>query len=116
MDKLKKLIWVGASKKELQEMPNEVQSEIGYALHLVQAGLFPASAKPLKGIGGVYEITCDFDSDTYRAVYAIKLGDYIYVLHAFQKKSTKGIKTPKHEIDSIKRRLLAAKEIARGVK
>ncbi|MBI5447842.1 MAG: type II toxin-antitoxin system RelE/ParE family toxin [Gammaproteobacteria bacterium] len=116
MEKLKKLIWIGASKKELQKMPAEVQDEMGYALHLVQAGMFPESAKPLKGISGVYEIKCDFDSSTYRTVYALKLGDYIYVLHVFQKKSTSGIKTPKHEIDLVKQRLLAAKEIARGIK
>ncbi|EKD74628.1 MAG: hypothetical protein ACD_44C00380G0003 [uncultured bacterium] len=116
MNKLKKLIWVGASRKDLQRMPSEVQDEIGYALHLVQEGLFPDSAKPLKSISGVYEIRCDFDNDTFRTVYVTKLGEYIYILHAFQKKSTKGIKTPKHEVNLIKQRLLVAKEISGGVK
>jgi len=74
----------------------------------------PYCAKPLKGFSGVFEIVCDFDKSTYRTVYATKLGDHLYVLHAFQKKSTIGIKTPKHEIDLIKARLQAAKLIATG--
>ena len=116
MASVKKLIWVGSSRADLKEMPGEVQDDIGYGLHQAQAGLFPDYAKPLKGFNGVIEIICDFDKNTYRAVYAIKLGDEIYVLHAFQKKSKSGIKTPKEEIELIERRLQTAQAIARGKK
>lgn len=68
----------------------------------------------MKGFSGVIEIISRFDTNTYRAVYATKLGDKIYVLHAFQKKSKSGIKTPKEDIELIKRRLQTAKAIARG--
>lgn len=114
MTSLKKLVWVGSSRSDLKDLPEEVQDEIGYGLHQAQAGLFPAHAKPLKGLSGVIEIICDFDKNTYRAAYAIKLGDKIYVLHVFQKKLKSGIKTPKEEIDLIKQRLRTAQEIARG--
>jgi len=69
-------------------------------------------AKPFKGVGiGVFEIVKPFNSDTYRAVYAVKVGDHIYVLHAFQKKSASGIKTAKQDTDLIKSRFRQAKEI-----
>lgn len=113
---LKKLIWIGSSRNDLKELPEDVQDELGYGLHQAQAGIFPDEAKPLKGLSGVIEIICDLDKNTYRAVYAIKLNDAIYVLHVFQKKSKTGIKTPKEDIDLIKRRLQTAKEIARGKK
>jgi phage-related protein len=69
--------------------------------------------KPLKGFDGVMEIVSDYDKDTYRGVYAYKLGDDIYMLHAFKKKSRKGIKTPKDEIEIIKQRLKRTNEIAK---
>jgi phage-related protein len=116
MAPIKKLIWIGSSRTDLKDMPEDVQDDIGYGLHQAQAGLFPDYGKPLKGFNGVIEIICDFDKSTYRAVYAIKLGDEIYVLHAFQKKSKSGIKTPKEDIELIKRRLQTAQEIARGKK
>ena len=116
MDSLKKLIWVGSSRSDLKELPEDVQDEIGYGLHQAQSGMFPDHAKPLKGFSGVIEIICDFDKNTYRSVYAIKLGSEIYVLHVFQKKSKSGIKTPKEDIELIKRRLQIAQEIARGRK
>jgi len=114
VEKLKKIRWVGSSREDLKEFPATAQDNIGYGLYEAQLGAFPHCAKPLKGFGGVFEIVCDFDKSTYRTVYATKLGDHLYVLHAFQKKSTIGIKTPKHEIDLIKARLQAAKLIATG--
>ncbi len=109
--KLKYLVWVGSSKKRLMEFPKQVRKDIGNALLIAQAGVKPPIAKPLKGLGaGVFEIADDYDTNTYRAVYTAKIGKKIYVLHAFQKKSTKGIKTPKKEIDLIKKRLRLAKE------
>ncbi|WP_246844128.1 type II toxin-antitoxin system RelE/ParE family toxin [Hydrocoleum sp. CS-953] len=71
----------------------------------MQAGETPLEAKPFKEVGsGVYEIVKRYDSDTYRAVYAVKIGETVYVLHAFQKKSKKGVKTPQSDIDLIKQR------------
>ena len=79
---------------------------MGVALFLVQLGQMPPSAKPLKGFGsGVFELVGDHMSDTYRAAYAVNIGDSIHVLHAFQKKSKQGIKTPKADIDLIRQRL-----------
>jgi phage-related protein len=108
---LKSLTWIGSSLDDLKELPMTVQRDIGFSLHQVQEGKMPNNAKPLKGIeSGVLEIISDYHKNTYRAVYAIKLGDDIYVLHVFQKKSKHGIETPKKEIDLIKKRLLAVKE------
>lgn len=87
---------------------------MGYSLYEAQLGQFPYCAKPLKWLSGIFEIVCNFDRNTYRAVYAIKLGDNIYILHVFQKKSTTGIKTSKQDIDLIKMRLKEAKLIAMG--
>lgn len=92
--------------------PEPVKDAVGYALELVQKGDKPASAKPLRGFGGagVLEIVKDFDGDTWRTVYTVTIAERVYVLHFFQKKSKKGIATPKREIDLIKRRLREAIE------
>ena len=111
---LKQLIWIGSSRSDLKELPPEVQDDIGYALYQAQLGHFPDSAKHLKGFSGVIEIVEDFDKNTYRAVYVTKLGERLYVLHVFQKKSKSGIRTPKEDVELIKRRLQTAKAIARG--
>ena len=85
---------------------------MGYALYQAQIGLKALSAKPLRGFGGagILEIVENHQTDTYRAVYTVKFSNFIYVLHAFQKKSRKGIATPKPDIDLIQRRLRAAEE------
>jgi len=85
---------------------------MGFALYQAQLGRMHSSAKPLKGFGGasVVEIVDDHKGDTYRTVYAVKFDNAIYVLHAFQKKSKHGIKTPQAEIDLVKRRLKAAED------
>ncbi len=82
------------------------------ALDVAQQGEKHESTKPLQGFGGagVLEVIDDFDGDTYRAVYTVKFKGVVYVLHAFQKKSKKGIATPKEEIDLVKKRLKAAEE------
>ncbi|MDD1414218.1 type II toxin-antitoxin system RelE/ParE family toxin [Dolichospermum sp. ST_con] len=99
------LVWMGDSCKNIREFPEEVKKAVGYALQLVQAGETPLTAKPFKGVGiGVYEIVKRYDTDTYRAVYAVKIGEKVYVLHAFQKKSKKGIQTPQSDIELIKQR------------
>ena len=107
---LKPAYWIGSSLDDLRAFPGEVQHAIGFALRDAQLGGKHESAKPLRGFkgAGVLEIIEDHDGDTYRAVYTVKLAGSIYVLHVFQKKSKKGIKTPKHELDLIKARLRAA--------
>ncbi len=97
-------------------MPDDVIDVFGFALHLAQMGKKHDQAKPLKGFGGasVLEVVEDHMGDTYRAVYTVKIADKVYVLHCFQKKSTKGIETPKHEMDLIRERLGAAQTHAKG--
>lgn len=117
MKEIKKLKWVGSSLDDLKEFPEDVIDSIGYALYQVRQELKPRNAKPLSDIeSGVMEIISDFDTNTYRAVYMVKLVDAIYVLHCFQKKSKSGISTPKKEIDLIKQRLKEAlQSFKRGV-
>jgi phage-related protein len=110
--KEKPIIWLGSTLKDLRAMSEDVQDAIGFALGRVQQGKFHNSIKPLKGLPGVQEIRADVDSDTYRAVYAINLGDAIYMLHVFKKKSKKGIETPKPDMDMIRARLKQARELA----
>ena len=103
----KPLEWIGSSKKDIRKFSKEVRIVMGYALDVAQNGGKADSVKPLKGIvtgSGVLEVIDDFDGDTYRAVYTVRFKEFIYVLHAFKKKSTKGINTPKPEIDLIKAR------------
>ena len=100
------------SLKRLVKFPEEVQDEIGSILQRIQWGETPRKTKSLRGFSGVYEIISTYNRSTYRAVYVVNLGDLIYVLHCFQKKSRIGIKTPKKEIDLIRRRLNRAKEHA----
>ncbi|MCI5120303.1 MAG: addiction module toxin RelE [Candidatus Electrothrix sp. AUS4] len=107
------VVWVGSSLEDLRSFPDAVKDEIGYALHRAQEGKKHHNAKPLKGFSGVLEIISSKQTDTYRAVYAVKLGDNIYVLHTFKKKSKTGIKTPKSDIDMIKKRLQEARILAR---
>ena len=103
---MKCLKWIGSSKKDLLEFPKEVRQEIGYALYIAQRGETHESTKLFKGYGsGIYEIVSDFYKNAYRAVYIVNLGNAVYVLHAFQKKSKKGIKTPKEEVTVIEERL-----------
>lgn len=109
---LKSVVWIGSSRRDLRSFPDEVKDVMGFALYQAQLGLKAVSAKPLRGFGGtgVLEIVEDYRTDTYRAVYTVKFSDFVYVLHAFQKKSKKGIATPKPEVDLIKKRLSAAEE------
>lgn len=109
---LKPLEWVGSSRADLKRFPEPVQKEMGHALHLVQSGETPSQAKPLRGFGGagVLELVESHDGNSYRAVYTVKFADAVFVLHAFQKKSKKGVATPKPEIDLVKQRLRTAAE------
>src|SRR3954471_5028202 len=102
----KPLDWVSSSKKDFLGFPEPVKDMMGNALGLAQLGGKYPSAKPWKGQGSdVFELVEDFDGDTYRAVYTVRLREIVYVLHAFQKKSPNGIKTAHVAIDLIERRL-----------
>jgi len=109
----KPLLWIASSKRDLKKFPKPVQSNLGCALQVAQWGGKSDDAKPLKGFKGasVLEVIEDYDGDTYRAVYTVKFQRAICVLHAFQKKSKKGIKTPKAVIDLIEERLAYASEV-----
>jgi phage-related protein len=109
-DETKPIVWIGSSRHDLRAMPEAVRRGIGQALYTAQQGDTDPAAKPLKGFGGaaVMEIVERDRSGTYRAVYTAQFADTIYVLHAFQKKSKRGIATPKQEIDLIRRRLAEA--------
>jgi phage-related protein len=104
---LKPLWWVGSSLDDLRAFPKGVRTAFGQALFDAQRGEKHPAAKPLKGFGGagVLEIVEDDAAGTYRAIYTVRLADVIYVLHAFQKKSKTGIKTPAAELDKVRRRL-----------
>jgi len=104
--------WVGSSKDDLSKFPLDVRRRVGGALWEAQCGLKAAYAKPLRGFGGatVLEIVEDHDRATYRAVYTVRFSRAVYVLHAFQKKSKRGMATPKADLELIKRRLKRARE------
>jgi phage-related protein len=101
---------MGSSREDLKSFPEQVRRHIGHALYAAQQGETDPAAKPLKGFGGanVMEIVDRHDTNTYRGVYTVKFAGRIYVLHAFQKKSTKGIATPQKDIELIRQRLIAA--------
>jgi phage-related protein len=105
--KRKPVRFVGSSHSDLRRFPKEVKILVGNALNAAQLGGKHKDAKPMKGFGGasVVEIVDDFDGGTFRAVYTVGFADVVYVLHAFQKKSKKGIATPKSDIDLIEQRL-----------
>jgi len=107
---LKPIRWVATSLRDLRAFPRAVRLEIGHALFAAQAGMTDPAAKPLKGFGGagVLEIVASHHGNAWRAVYTVRFHGAIYVLHVFQKKSTKGIATPAREIQLIRRRLAEA--------
>jgi phage-related protein len=102
--------FIGSAKDDLSSMPVEIKEVMGFAIRMAQWGEKHQAATPLKGFGGagVLEVVENFDGNTYRAVYTVKFAGVVYVLHAFQKKSKRGKKTPKHDIELIKQRLKAA--------
>jgi phage-related protein len=103
-----------AALKEFNSFPQAVQDQVMGALAIAAAGTMADVAKPMKGFdAGVYEIAIAYRSDAFRAVYALKIDTDIWVVHAFQKKSTQGTKTPKREIDVIKDRIKRLREALR---
>jgi len=107
MEKPRRLVWIGTSRQNLKQFPDDVQDEMGYGLFLAQLGEKHHRAKPLRGFGGAgtLEMISDYRSDTYRAVYTVILTHAVYVLHAFQKKSKRGVSTPRAELNLIRQRL-----------
>lgn len=110
--KRKTVEWVGSSLKDLKGFPDEIRDTFGYGIFLAQVGDRHPDAKSLKGFGGahVLELVEDHDGDTYRGVYTVRFEEAVYVLHCFQKKSERGVSTPQHDIDLIRKRLKAAEE------
>lgn len=110
---LRPVVWLGDSKKNLRDFPDGAQKFLGDELQLIQFGGMPKDAKPFKGVGsGVLELALRYASDAYRVVLALQIGRRIYVLHAFQKKSKRGVETPKRDVELIRRRYAEAKELA----
>ena len=108
----KPITWMGSSKKDLRGFPAEVRREIGTALFWAEQGQLHPAAKLMKGnLREVTEIVSNYEGDAFRAMYTMRIGDEVYVLHAFQKKSKKGIATPQHELDVIEGRLKAARQL-----
>ncbi len=110
---MKRLFWVGSSHEDLIEFPSKVRRAMGFALHQAQMGEKPERAKVLSGLGNakIWEIRENDESGTYRTIYTVEYKGIIFVLHAFQKKSKKGISTPKEEINLLKRRLKDAETL-----
>ncbi len=105
------LYWVGSSKRDLLAFPEAVKDGIGTALSIAQFGGKHPSAKPWKGEGpGILEVVEDYDGDTYRAVYTVRFSRGVYVLHCFQKKSHRGIQTPRPDVELVSQRLKLARQ------
>ncbi len=112
---IRSVVWLGNSRNSLQEFPKQVRSDMGMALFAAQCGETAEHVKPFKGVeSGVFEIAERYNKNAYRIVYGVQIGERIYVLHAFQKKSKKGIATPKQDMDLIMKRYKEAREHAKN--
>ena len=109
----KEVVWIASSLRDLQRFPHSVQKVMGFAIFQAQCGGKHVQAKPykVKAGGGVLEVVEDYDGDTFRVVYTVRFAEELYVLHAFQKKSKKGIKTPQHDVELVEARLKMATEL-----
>lgn len=109
---LRTISWIKAARKDFEAFPARAIDRALDALTIVADGGTPDVAKPLAGLGaGVWELAIKERGDAYRVVYALQLGDDVWVVHAFQKKSTRGISTPRHEIDLVRDRIKRLKEM-----
>lgn len=113
---LKTLVFIGSSRKDIRKFPNAVRDDVGFDLYEVQQGKTPDTAKSFKSLSGVMELVERYDTDTFRVVYVAKLGEVVYVLHCFKKKSKQGIKTPKEDIEIIKQRYKQALALSKSGK
>ncbi len=113
--KARPVVWLGNSRRNMTDFPKQVRIDMGAALFAAQCGEMAAHVKPFKGVGsGVFEIAERYDKEAYRLVYAVQIGESIYVLHAFQKKAKTGIATPQPDIDLILKRYKEAQEHAKN--
>jgi phage-related protein len=109
---LRKISWVKAAQKDFEKFPREAQERMADAIALAARGAKADIAKPMRGLGaGVMEIALPYRGDAYRVIYAVQIGDDLWVVHAFQKKSNKGIATPQKEVELIQSRLKRLKEM-----
>jgi len=113
--RVKEVVWMGRSRSDLREFPDRVRRAVGHALHKVQEGDTPSNARVFHGFGSakVSEIREDDPSGTYRAVYTVEFRNLLVILHCFQKKSKRGIATPKPDMEQIQRRLKEARGLYR---
>lgn len=108
----RKISWIKAARKAFEKFPEDAKLEILRALTVAAEGRKSDIAKPMKGMSsGVYEIALRYRTDAYRTIYAVNIGEEVWVIHAFQKKSRTGIKTPQHEIEVIRERIKRLKEM-----
>jgi phage-related protein len=114
-DEMRPIVWLGTSKRDLLNFPPPVRHDIGFALMVAQFGGKHQDAKPLRGFGGgsILEVVENLDRSTYRAVYTVRFEEAVYVLHAFQKKSRRGIATPQREVRLVRERLKRAEDLHR---
>jgi phage-related protein len=106
--------WINAARRDFEDFPEGAQMDVRRALTMIAEGRHPDTAKPLKGLGsGVLELALRHRGEAYRVVYAVQLGADIWILHAFQKKSKRGIETPQIEIDRVRERLKRLREMLR---
>jgi phage-related protein len=111
---MRNISWIKAARRDFEEFPVDVQSDMLDALAVAAAGDMSGKAKPFKGVdGGVFEIALKHRGDAFRTLYAVKIDLDIWVIHAFQKKSKSGIKTPQADVDVIRERLKRLKEALR---
>ncbi len=109
----REVVFVGPTQDEVRAFPDAARKLVGFALYRAQGGEMHPNAKPLKGFGGagVLEVVADSDGDTYRTIYTVRLATAVYVLHAFQKKSTYGIATSQRDMDLVRSRLAWAQRL-----
>lgn len=110
--KTRPISWIKAARKDFERFPMQAQSLCLAALTIAAEGSKADIVKPFKGLGsGIFEIAIPWRGDAFRVLYAVQIADELWVLHAFQKKSTQGIKTPRHEVELIESRLKRLKEL-----
>ena len=115
MDLPRRVVWLGDTRRNLQAFPQPVRRDMGATLFAAQCGETAEHVKPFKSVGsGVMEIAERYATNAYTLVYTVQLGESIYVLHVFQKKSKRGITTPKKDVDLIVKRYKEARERAKN--
>jgi phage-related protein len=111
MFSVRPISWLKPALRAFEAFPLGAQEEAALALTIAARGGKADIAKPFKGVsGGIFEIALKHRGDAFRVIYAVQVGEALWVIHAFQKKSKTGIKTPQMELDLIRERLKRLKE------